>query len=304
LAVDIGQLLHPAVNPTRFVGQYRGPFLLGRQFKESLKLLPKFGRAALFEGDHEVPVTLLAGRKDTATSIQAVQAQAEAQLREGGFERGGQAIESLEFAILLLFLVIGRGAARRIFDKLTGQGDRQTGRGQQLGFQDRMEIGDAARGVLLGQALGAMVVAETEIAGAIDGGNEITLKTEVVQGFHADESSSVLVAQQSEGGAANVSDEVIEGFGHRQAILLGARQVVEVVENGAFQVAQVIVGGTAASQAQAKEQQPPPAEKAGLIVDQRLQASVGQLVEPARLFGEEVADGFEEDPGQGYDLPR
>lgn len=67
-----------------------------------------------------MPVILFADRKGAATTIQTVQAQTEAQLREGGFEGGGQAIEGLEFAILFLLLIIGRRAARRIFDKLAG----------------------------------------------------------------------------------------------------------------------------------------------------------------------------------------
>jgi hypothetical protein len=41
-----------------------------------------------------------------------------------------------------------------------------------------------------------------------------------------------------------------------------------------------------------------------VIADHRLEASVGQLVQPAGQFGEEVPDGFETDQGQGYDLPR
>jgi hypothetical protein len=60
---------------------------LGAQFHEGLKLLPELGRAALLEGDHEVPAILSAKGKDTATAIQAVEGQTEAQLRERGFER-------------------------------------------------------------------------------------------------------------------------------------------------------------------------------------------------------------------------
>src|SRR5512138_1598935 len=142
-----------------------------------------------------------------------------------------------------------------------------------------MEIGDSARGVLLGQALGTVVVTEAEVAGAIDGGNEVALEAKIVQGFHADQPPGVLVAQLGEGGAANVSNKVIQGFGDWERILLGAGQTVEVVENGAFQVAQVVIGGTAAAQAQAKEEQPPPAEKAAVVLHHGLVAGVGQLVQ-------------------------
>src|SRR5438270_10636758 len=158
--------------------------------------------------------------------------------------------------------------------------------------------------MFLGQALGTVVMTEAQIARAIHGGNEVALETEILQGFHADKPPRVLVAQLSEGGAADVSNEVIEGFGNWQGILLGVCQEVEVVEHSAFQVAQVVIGGTTAAQAQTKEEQSPPTEKTAVIIDHGLEAGVGQLVQPAGLFREEVADGFEKGPGQGYDLPR
>ncbi len=84
------------------------------------ELLPQFGRATLLEGDHEVPVVLLADREGPTTPIQAVKAQTEAQLGEGGFEATGPAIKGLEFAVLFLRLIISRCPARRVFDKLPG----------------------------------------------------------------------------------------------------------------------------------------------------------------------------------------
>ena len=99
-----------------------------------------------------------------------------------------------------------------------------------------------------------MMMAETEVTGAIDRRDEIALDAEIVQGFHADEPPGVLVKQLGKSCAADMADKVIEGLGDREALLLGAGQEVKVVENGAVQVAQVIVGGTAAAQAQAEEE--------------------------------------------------
>lgn len=149
-----------------------------------------------------------------------------------------------------------------------------------------------------------MVMTEAKVTGAVNGGNEVALETEIVQGFHADEPLGVLAQQLGESRAADMADKMIEGFGDREGILLGARQVVEVVEDGAFEVAQVVVGRTAAAQAQPEQEQSPPAEKAAVILDHGLEAGVGQLVQPVGQFREEVADGFEESPSQGYDLPR
>ena len=78
-----------------------------------------------------------------------------------------------------------------------------------------------------------MVMTEAQIAGAVNGRDEVALETEIVQGFHADEPLGVLVEQLGEGGAADVADEMIEGLGDREGVLLGARQEVEVVEDGA-----------------------------------------------------------------------
>src|SRR5208337_2140897 len=105
-----------------------------------------------------------------------------------------------------------------------------------------MEIGDSARGMLLSQALGTMVMTEAEVTGAINGGNEIALETRIIQGLHADEPLGVLEEQVGESGAADVPNEMIEGLGHREGLLLGACQEVEVVEDGAFEVAQVVIG--------------------------------------------------------------
>ncbi len=106
-----------------------------------------------------------------------------------------------------------------------------------------------------------------------------------------------------EGSAADVPDEMIEGLGDRQRVLPRAGQMIEVVEDGAFQVAQVVISRTAAAQAQTEEKQSPPAKKTAVIVDHGLEAGVGQLVQPGRQLREEMADGFEKSPRQGYDLP-
>ena len=119
------------------------------------------------------------------------------------------------------------------------------------------------------------MMTEAKVTGAINGGNEIALETEIVQGFHADEPLGVLVEQLGESGATDVSDEMIQGLGDWEGVLLGARQKVEVVEDGAFQVPQVIIGRTAAAQAQPEEEQSPPAEKTAVVLDHGLEAGVG-----------------------------
>src|SRR5260370_31053214 len=155
-----------------------------------------------------------------------------------------------------------------------------------------MEIADGARGVVLGQALGTMVMTEAEVTGAINRSDEIALETEIVQRFHADEPLGVPVKQLGESGAADMSDKMVEGFGDREGILLGARQEVEVVEDGTFQVAQVVVGRTTSAQAQPKQEQSPPAEKAAVILDPRLARGVGAVVPATRGFPGEKAGSF------------
>ena len=114
----------------------------------------------------------------------------------------------------------------------------------------------------------------------------------------------MLVEQLSESGAADMTDKMIESFGDRQRILPSAGQQVEVVEDGQFEIPQVVIGGTTAAQAQAEEEQSPPANKAAVIFDHGLEAGIGQLVEPGRQLREKVADGLKKGAGQRYDLPR
>ena len=144
------------------------------------------------------------------------------------------------------------------------------------------------------------MMAKAEVTGAIDCRHEVALEAEIVQGFHADKPPGVLVPQLRESRAADVADEVVKGLGDGEALLLGARQEVEVVEDRQFEVAQVVVGGATAAQAQAEQEQSPPAEKAAVIFDHRLEAGVGHLVQPTGRFREEVADGFEEDRRLAY----
>jgi len=166
-----------------------------------------------------------------------------------------------------------------------------------------MEVGDGARGVFLGQALRAVTRAKTQVTGPVHGGDEFTPAPEIVEGFPAQEPLGVLVKQLGEGRAADMANEVIQGLGDRERILRGARQAVEIMEDGAFEVAQVVIGGTSAAQAQPKQEQAPPTEKAAMILDPGFEAGVGQLVQPLRQGREEVADGGEKDADQSYDLP-
>jgi len=162
---------------------------------------------------------------------------------------------------------------------------------QQFGFQHRMEIGEGAGRMFLRQALGAMTVAEAQITGAVNADDGVGLETEIIQGLHTQESLGVPTQEVRESPTAHMADEVVQGLGDGQGGLRGARQMIEIVEDGAFQIAQVIIGRASAAQPQAKEQQPPPVEKTPVVIDQRLVASVRQLVQPPGQFREEVADG-------------
>jgi len=129
--------------------------------------------------------------------------------------------------------------------------------------------------MLLSQALGTMVMTEAEVTGAVNGRDQIALETEIVQGFHADQPLRVLMEQLGESGAADVTDEMIQRLGDREGVLLGARQKVEVVEDGAFEVAQVVIGRTSTTQAQPEQEQSPPAEKTAMVLNHGLEAGVG-----------------------------
>jgi hypothetical protein len=119
-----------------------------------------------------------------------------------------------------------------------------------------MEIGEGPEGVLLGQALRAVAMTETEVTGAVNGSDELALEAEIVQGFHADEPLEVVPEQQREGWAADMADRMIEGPGDRESFLVGAGQAVQIVEEGTFEVAQVVIGGAAATRSSPRSSNP------------------------------------------------
>ena len=105
-----------------------------------------------------------------------------------------------------------------------------------------MEVRDFARGVFLRKTPVTVFVAKAQITGSIDAEDEIASKTKIIQRFHADEPLIVLMAQVLESAASNMADKMIESFGNRQGLLIGASQVVEIVKNGAFQITQIVIG--------------------------------------------------------------
>ena len=123
-------------------------------------------------------------------------------------------------------------------------------------------ISAGARGVLLRRALGTLGMTEAEGAGALHGGEAVARERQILQGLPAPEPLGVLGEQLGASEAADLPHKMSAGLGAREGLLLGARQGVEVVAEGPFEVAQVVVGATAAAPTQAEPEPSPPADKA------------------------------------------
>jgi hypothetical protein len=96
---------------------------------------------------------------------------------------------------------------------------------------------------------------------------------------------------------------MVEGFVNRQGGLLSLGQLVGVVQNTQFQIAQFVIQVPAAAQFEAEQEHPPPQQEARLVGDHFLEAGVGQLIGPAIKPGPKVAEALEEDSAKLYDLP-
>ena len=96
---------------------------------------------------------------------------------------------------------------------------------------------------------------------------------------------------------------MVEGLVDRQGGLVGLGQLVGVVQDAEFQIAQFVIQVPAAAQFEAEQEQPPPQQKARVVNDHFLEAGVGQLIGPAVKPGPKVAEALEEDFAKLYDLP-
>ena len=105
-AVEIVQVVDPAVMLAGAVGQRHGVAIFGDQFQQALEVFPERGRAAGLEGQHIGPVVLLADAQDRATRQKRVAADAQGGLRKSAFQLRGQPGQGLQFAVLLDLLVI------------------------------------------------------------------------------------------------------------------------------------------------------------------------------------------------------
>ena len=229
-------------------------------------------------------------------------------MRESGFDARGQAKKGGQFAVLLDAL-IGRKLAGLvsglwgwIFDKLAAQGNRESVGIDDLGFKHGVKE-RVAGGVAVVEAMGAVALVEAQESGAIDGEHELPVESAGIEHLVADEAAHTLGAQVIEGRTADVGEEMVEGFVDRKALLRGVGQGVDVGKDLAFGVTQMEVELPTASQFAAKEQESPPEQKLPVVDDERLEAGVGQLLEPAIEGGPEMAHGADEDPPQFYDLP-
>jgi len=226
------------------------------------------------------------------------------QLRERGGKTLGQPGEGLEFAVLLALLVVGLGAVLGgIFDELAFQRDRQAGGGDELGFEDGVEVHDRVT-VLLGQAVCAVPLVKGEHPGAVDRHDQMAQEPKRVQGPHPNQAAGTALTQGGQRfGPLTMFQEMIHGVGDRQGLLVGRGQAVEIGQEAQLQVAQVKVNLPAAAQPQREDEQRQPEQEAAGVFHEGLEAGVRDLVQPGVELGEEVAQGADEDPAQLQDLP-
>ena len=96
-----------------------------------------------------------------------------------------------------------------------------------------------------------------------------------------------------------MAEEVIEGFMDRQGLLLGFGQLIDVVQDGQFDVPELVVQGAPAPQFEGEQKQAPPDQEAFVIDDHLPETGVRQLIDPRIEIRPEVAEGPNKGLAQG-----
>lgn len=99
-AVEIGEVVDPAVLLRRPVGELNAQGVLGGESEQSVEVLPQVGSSTGLEGQHEGPMGVFTDVQHGATGEERIAAHAQTGLREVPFEGGGKSGEGVEFAVL------------------------------------------------------------------------------------------------------------------------------------------------------------------------------------------------------------
>jgi len=139
---------------------------------------------------------------------------------------------------------------------------------------------------------------------AVDGDEQPARQPAAVQHLGADQPSDHLRLEAGDLAGAHVVDEqMADGVVHRQAVLAGPGQPVEVVEQGAFQLPQVEIDLAAAAQFAGERQQALPDQELPGVDDHREETGVSEARQPRRQPGPQVPHQAHEAGAQCYDLP-
>jgi hypothetical protein len=130
--------------------------------------------------------------------------------------------------------------------------------------------------------------------GAIQQDHQVTLQAGRFQNLAADQVADHLDPQVVKSLPVHMAEEMVQGAMDRPAVLVGAGQTIEVVQDVGPVGLQFEVQLPAAVQLQEIQEQTPPDEKASGVSAGVLVAGIGQVLEPVVELGEEVADGLDE----------
>jgi len=98
-------------------------------------------------------------------------------------------------------------------------------------------------------------------------------------------------------------EEVVKGVVNRPRRLLGLGQAVEVIQDVGVVRVQIEVELAAGAELKQIQSNPPPGQKAAVVLDGLLVACIGQAVQPGVEVREEVADGLRQAGAECYQRP-
>ena len=144
----------------------------------------------------------------------------------------------------------------------------------------------------LGQAMFAVLVAEVQLAGAVQHHQEAPQQPAVVQGLHADQALDHPQTQIRQSLRRHMAQEVGESVAVGHGLLMAPAQTIEVLQR--LLAVQLEPHLPTRAQLQQEKHQPLPGHERPQIRDLLLIAGVAQRLQPNPKLGPEVGDR----PGQ------
>jgi hypothetical protein len=148
-----------------------------------------------------------------------------------------------------------------------------------------------------------MRLAKRDLAGGIEGYDEMSLQTGGIEGFHADQPLEHLCPQPGQGRGAGAAEKIVQSLVHRPGLLCGLGQTVQIVQHLAAAGIEFEIELPATAELEQVQANAPPDQKPSVVDDERLEARIANPIQPAVELGPEMADAQNQSFAEIYGRP-